>query len=200
MTTVVKIGPEDHGRPMSRAEIERSEYEEGYRYEIIDGRLYVSPQPDLPENVVEEWINEQLKRYSRRRPKVINYVSSKARVFVPGHLATTAPEPDQAAFWNFPLHLPVRKMRWQDVSPVLVVEILHRDDPAKDLVRNVALYFQVPAIKEYWVIDARDDPDRPTMLVHRRHGMSWRVIPVAFGEKYTTRLLPRLELILDPRR
>ena len=199
MATVVKIGPADHGRPMSREEFEGGDYAEGYRYEIIDGRLYVSPLPDLPENQVEEWINGKLKRYERRRPEVINYVTSKGRVFVPGRAAATTPEPDQAAYHAFPLHLPKRDVRWQDVSPVLVVEILHQDDPEKDLVRNVSLYFQVPSIKEYWVIDARDDADRPTMLVHRRHGKRWRVLPVAFGEVYTTRLLPDFELVLDPR-
>jgi Uma2 family endonuclease len=199
MATVVKIGPADHGRPMSLEEFESGDYEEGYRYEIIDGRLYVSPQPNLPENQVEEWLNEKLKRYARRRPEVINYVTSKARVFVPG-LAATTPEPDQAAYRNFPLDLPKREVRWQDVSPILVAEILHQDDPEKDLVRNVALYFLVSSIKEYWVIDAREDADRPTMLVHRRHGKRWRLIPIAFGARYTTRLLPGFELILDPRR
>lgn len=199
MATVVKIGPADHGRPMSLEEFEGGDYEEGFRYELIKGRLYVSPQPDLPENQVEEWINGKLKQYARRRPEVVNYVSSKARVFVPGLDATT-PEPDQAAYRNFPLHLPKRQVRWLDVSPLLVVEILHRDDPEKDLVRNVALYFQVPSIKEYWVIDAREDADRPTMLVHRRHGQRWRILPLAFGETYSTRLLPSFKLTIDPHR
>jgi hypothetical protein len=29
---------------------------------------------------------------------------------------------------------------------------------------------QVPSIREYWIIDGRDDPGRPVMLVHRRRG------------------------------
>lgn len=199
MATAVKIGPDDHGRPMSLEEFEGGDYDEGFRYELIDGRLYVSPQPDLPENQVEEWINDKLKQYARRRPEVVNFVSSKARVFVPGR-ETTTPEPDQAAYHDFPLHLPKRQVRWQDVSPLLVVEILHRDDPDKDLVRNVALYYQGPSIKEYWVIDARDDPDRPSLRVHQRYGRRWRVIDRAFGETYTTRLLPDFTLNVDPHR
>jgi Uma2 family endonuclease len=86
------------------------------------------------------------------------------------------------------------------VSPILVVEVLSSDDPDKDLVRNVDLYHQVPTIKEYWVIDGRDDPNRPTLLVYRRHGRKWRTYELAFGETYTTKLLPGFTLLLDPRR
>src|SRR5947209_2462440 len=116
MATVVKIGPVDHGRPMSLEEFEGGDYEEGYEYELIDGRLYVSPLPDLPENQIQEWLNDNLKEYAWRRPDVINYVSSGARVFVPGRPAATTPEPDQAAYHNFPVHLPRRQVRWRDVS------------------------------------------------------------------------------------
>jgi Uma2 family endonuclease len=201
MATVTKIGPADHGRPMTRDEFETGSYEEGYHYELIDGRLYVSPEANLPENRVEEWLSTELRWYARQHPDVINYVSSKARVLVPGRPGVTMPEPDQAAYRNFPRHLPVTELSWEDVSPVLVAEVLLEGDPEKDLVRNVELYLQVPSIREYWVIDARDDPDRPTMHVYRRRGRRWqRPIEVAPGETYTTRLLPGFELVLDPRR
>jgi hypothetical protein len=38
MGVLVKIGPADHGRPMSLEEFETERYEEGYKYEIIDGK------------------------------------------------------------------------------------------------------------------------------------------------------------------
>ena len=86
------------------------------------------------------------------------------------------------------------------MSPVLVIEIASEDDPAKDFVRNVRLYRQVPSIREYWILDNREDADRPTMQVHRRVGRRWRVLNLAFGETYTTRLLPGFKLLLDPHR
>ena len=62
------------------------------------------------------------------------------------------------------------------------------------------LYLQVPTIREYWIIDGRDDPDRPVMLVYRRRGSRWQnVIRVEAGETYETRLLPDFRLLLDPR-
>lgn len=91
-------------------------------------------------------------------------------------------------------------VRWQDVSPILVVEVLSEDDAFKDLIRNVELYLQVPSIKEYWLIDNREDPNRPAMRVYRRHGRRWRIIEVAFNERYTTKLLAEFELVMNPRR
>jgi Uma2 family endonuclease len=58
---------------------------------------------------------------------------------------------------------------------------------------------QVPSIREYWVIDPREDADRPTLLVFRRRGRRWqRTIPVPAGTTYATRLLPGFELLIDP--
>jgi Uma2 family endonuclease len=99
------------------------------------------------------------------------------------------------------LDLDLREVRWQDVSPLLVGEILSLDDPDKDLVRNVQLYLQVPSIEEYWLLDTRGDPNRPTMRVYRRHGAKWRSpIELSYGDTYTTKLLPGFQLLLDPRR
>lgn len=199
MSTALKLGPGDHGRPMTLDAFSAADGIEGYRYELIDGRLYVAPAPNVPENVVEEWIGRKLLLYSLDHPKVINYVSAKARVFVPRRKGTTNPEPDRAAYRDFPLDRSLRNIRWQKVSPVLVVEVLSAEDPEKDLVRNVELYLQVPSIAEYWVLDAREDPDRPSMRVHRRRGDQWEIVDLVYGEVYTTPLLPGFKLKLDPR-
>ena len=200
MATVLQMGPRDHGRSMSLDDFLAGDYQEGYQYELIDGKLYVVPLPNLPEDRVEKWIFSCLLFYSRERPEVINYVTDKARVFVPGSRRATTPEPDLAAYRGFPLDGPLRTLRWQDVSPLLVAEVVSLDDPDKDLVRNVPLYLRVPSIKEYWVLDPREDPDRPTMEVFRRHGPRWRTLRVSPGEMYTTKLLPGFKLLLDPRR
>lgn len=197
MATALKIGLLDHGRPMSLDEFLTGDYEEGYRYELIDGKLYVNPSPNVPESMVERWISLKLHDYSLDHLEIVNCVLLKSRVHVPGRRRTTIPEPDVAAYQGFPLDRDFRALRWQDLSPILVVEILSADDPAKDLVRNVELYLQVPTIREYWVLDARLDPNQPSMRVYRRHGRQWRILDVTPGATYTTRLLPGFELILD---
>ncbi len=68
MATVVKLGPNDHGRPMRRDEFEAGEYEEGFKYELIDGKIYGSPQPNAPEGWVEDWVSNKLREYARGDP------------------------------------------------------------------------------------------------------------------------------------
>src|SRR5207302_821737 len=114
----------------------------------------------------------------------------KARIFVPVQPPVTISEPDLAAYHDYPVRRGGRRLRWQQVSPILVGEVLSANDAHKDLIRNVQLYLQVPSIKEYWLLDGRENHDRPSMRVHRRHGKRWRIIDLASGERYTTPLLP----------
>jgi Uma2 family endonuclease len=198
-TVTQKIGPPDHGRPMTLDEFIRGDYQEGYQYELVDGRLYASPMPNLPQGRLENWIFLKLLGYSNDHPDILNFVYGKCRVFVPGRRRTTCPEPDVTAYHDFPLDTDFTTLRWQDVSPVLVVEVLSLDDPDKDLVRNVDLYLRVPSIKEYWLIDSRENPNSPSMTVYRRYGKGWRIIELAYGDHYATKLLPEFELVVDPR-
>jgi Uma2 family endonuclease len=199
MATAIKLSATDHGREMTLEEFLTRDYASGFHYELIDGRLYVSPLPDLPEDILEEWLYRKLIRYSEIRPEIINYVTNKARVFVPGQPRVTAPESDLAAYRDFPIGRPFRTLRWQNVSPILTVEVLAIDDPDKDFVGNVELYLQVPSIKEYWILDPREDAERPSMHVYRRHGKRWQKSEIHFGARFLTRLLPGFEPILDPR-
>ncbi len=200
MATMTKIGPADHGRPMALDDFLSSDGQEGYHYELIAGKLYVTPQPNAPQGRIEWWVFTKLLVYSLHHPDALNYVHPKARVFVSGGPEVTAPEPDVTAYRDFPLHLSLAEVQWQDASPVLVAEIVSVDDPDKDLVRNVALYLQVDTIREYWVFDNREDADRPSLTVYRRRGEKWqKPIRIHYGETYTTKLLPEFELLVDPR-
>jgi Uma2 family endonuclease len=198
MKTLLKFGPADHGRRVSDEEAESARYARGYKYEVIDGRLYVSPLPNQPHDWVERFLQRKLLAYAAAHPDIINEVVGKARVFVPGAQRTTSPEPDIAAYRNFP-HEKQPNVDWREVSPVLVVEVLGGEDDEKDLVRNVELYLRVPSIREYWVVDIRADAARPALLAHRRRAGRWSVKDVPFGSAYTTRLLPGLTLVIDPR-
>jgi Uma2 family endonuclease len=201
MATVLKLGPADHGRSMAGEDFQTAAWEEGYQYELIDGKLYVTPLPNAPQGRIEKWIYTKLDRYAEEHPEVINFVYNKARVIVSARPGVTNPEPDVAAYHGFPEAEALADLDWEDVSPILVVEVLSLDDPDKDLIRNVELYRQVPSIREYWILDTRASADRPTMLVYRRRGKSWqRVIELAFGDTYTTKLLPGFQLVLNPRK
>ena len=49
-----------------------------------------------------------------------------------------------------------------------MIEIVSKDDPDKDYVRNVDLYQRVPTILEYWVFDNLTEDNGPTLRVYRR--------------------------------
>jgi Uma2 family endonuclease len=197
-TTRMILGPNDHGREISEEEFESAEDQEGFRSELIDGRVYVSPIAELPHDSIERWLIRLLERYADDHPEAINYVSNKSEVFLPRRARPTRPQPDIACYADFPHHVPRRQRRWRDISPILVVEIVSDDTAMKDYGRNVELYEQVTSIREYWIVDQRPDPDYPSLRVYRRRGRGWqKPIDVAPGERYSTRLLPGFELVLD---
>lgn len=196
----LKFGPADHGRPVTADELAEAEYAEGFRYEVIDGRLFASALPNLPENYLETWLLQKLWAYAAGPLAPAGRVTTKARVFVPGRSGLTAPEPDLALYPDFPIGTPIPELRWQDVSPALVAELLVDSDPEKDLVRNVQLYLQVPSVLEYWVLDGREDAGEPTLTVRRRHRGRWVLTEVPFGESYSSKSFPGFELLVDPRR
>jgi Uma2 family endonuclease len=199
MTTILKLGPADHGRAITVEEARSAHWQEGYRYEIIDGRIYVTPVPNLPHDRILRWILNTVNDYSRQNPHILNYVTTNGKVIVPDRLGLTEPEPDLIAFRDFPLDSSMTEVQWEDLTPVLVVEILSEDDPEKDLERNVELYEEIASIREYWIFDPRADADRPTLSVYRRRGQRWqKPIPIAFGATYTTRWLPGFSLRVGP--
>jgi Uma2 family endonuclease len=200
MQTVLALGPADHGRAIHLEEFEHAHWQEGSRYELIDGRLCVSPVPNPLHDWIVVWINGLLCRYAEQHPTVINYVSTGSRVWVAKRPKATQPQPDVAGYHDYPLGEDQVVARWQDVSPLFVVEVVSEEDPNKDLVRNVELYELVPSIREYWIFDPRAQPTRPSLRVYRRRGQRWqRPKDFPFGSTYTTPLLPGLVLPVDPR-
>lgn len=193
-----KIGPKWDGRPISEWEFDAADFAPGYKYELIDGRIAVSAEPEPQENYLEKWIEKKLDRYAERHPDVLNYVTTKGRVYTPGQRRTTIPEPDITCYSQFPHRKATQDLGWHEVSPLLVVEVLVYGDPAKDLERNVKLYLQVPSIKEYWVVDGRDSAECPQFIQHRRVGQRWAVKIYPYGSKFRTKLLPGFTLTIDP--
>ncbi len=196
----IRLTPEWAGRDISLEDFDRADFQEGWRYELIDGRLEVFANPELPHDMVLEWIQGRLFAYRDAHREVINYVSGCCREFIPGRRQATCPEPDLAAYRDYPYRLPREMRRWQAFNPLLVVEVLSEDYRRKDLERNVTLYRHAPTLREYWIFDPRDAGDHPTLRVYRKSGpRSWqRPIDVAFGGTYTTALLPGFTLVVDP--
>jgi len=196
----LRLTPAWAGRDVTLEEFDGASGQNGWRYELIDGRIEVFPVPQPLHDFVVEWINDRLRAYRDAHREVINHVSGGSRVFIPGRRETTCPQPDLAAYRDYPTRWPRQTRRWQDMKPILVVEVLSERYHQKDLVRNVTLYKQAPSVKEYWILNPRDGGDHPTLRVYRKRGdRSWqKPIEVPFGGTYTTPLLPGFTLIVDP--
>lgn len=192
LATTLRLGPKDHGRAITDEDLEIADYRLGYDYEVIFGRLYVSPAPNPEHDVVEKHIYNQIYLYSLDHPDIVGYVTDRARVFVASEEKTTAPEPDLAVYAEGP------DDDWRTVGPFIVGEVLRGEDIDKDLFRNVDLYLRVPSIREYWVFDIRENPRRPTLLVHRRTRSGWDIRELAASDVYQTPLLPGLKLMISP--
>lgn len=196
----LRFGPADHGRPITDRQAESAEFVGGFKYEIIEGRLYVSPEPNFPEHFLENWIRDALGHYKTNHPEVINFIATKGRVFLPLATPATIPEPDIAAYANVPTDRPLRQTRWQILSPILVCEILVDGDLQKDLGRNPSLYLRVPSIQEYWVVNGAENPDEPSLIHYVRRGKRWAITTHPFGATFTPKVLPGFSLVIDPRR
>jgi Uma2 family endonuclease len=195
---MLRIGPHDHGRAMTYEEYLSGDYEEGYRYELIRGKLYVSPQPNPPHDAMSEYLDELLTMYKLQHRNIIKRLSSHARVFVPGERKTTCPEPDFSLYNDFARSL--QQQSWAPFSPFIVIEIVSKDDPDKDYVRNVELYQRVPTILEYWLFDNLDEEDGPTLRVYRRDSgdQAWTHADYGPTAIYATSLLPGFRLPVSP--
>jgi Uma2 family endonuclease len=199
-TAIRTIGPADAGLRMTWDEFSTADWEEGYRYELIDGRLVVAAAPNIEHDGYDEWIHSSLTIYKRSRPDIINHVSSNARIFIPNRPRVTVPQPDFAAYKDFPRdRVFTRQTHWRMVSPILVAEILSPDNADKDLFRNVELSEAVPSIREYWIVDGRGEMEEMIFRVCRKRGSKWqKPIDFGYGETYTTKLLPEFSLLIDP--
>lgn len=202
MQTILRLTPEDHGRRVSVEEWETAEaHSKLWKYEVIDGVIQVTPPPGFGHEVIAEWLHERFAFYRRERPDVVHHVFQRLAVRVPGRTDLTEPQPDLGLYRLPPSDVPPEDVRWHEIQPFLVVEIISAGTEEKDTVRNVDLYRQVPGIREYWIIDPRLGVYEPALTVYRRRGTRWqRPIEVAFGEIYETpRLLPGFALTVDPR-
>lgn len=189
------FGPADAGRAVQLDEFERAAFTHGFRYQLVAGRLLVTPAPNKPVAEVEDWFLDLLKAYAREHPERLRKVLARARIIARATGADTNVEPDVAAYreWAPAPQTPT----WEGVTPTLVVEVISGSRSTKDTVRNRAIYARVPSIQEYWIVDPRSET-APSMLALTRGGDDgWLEQDVPAGGTYRTPLLPGLVVELS---
>ena len=195
-----RIGPRDHGRVMTLEEYEQCYERDGCVAELIDGVLTVSPAPLKPHDIWKGFVADRLKAYAAGRSDIVNHISGDCEVIIPGRLGVTRPRPDIAAYKGFPtLEEAIAHPDWDDICPVLVVEIISRRRRSKDTRRNRHLYWLALGIAEYWIVDPRKDARQPLLVALRRKKdeADWVEQKIPFGKAYKTPTLPGFALNLE---
>lgn len=125
--------------------------DDGNRYELIEGELFVSRSPGLPHQLVLHYLQVELALYLRANP---------IGVIVPG---------PGTIFSNYDAVIPdiviIRHERWDSVTseqkvtgaPDIVVEILSpgAENRRRDLQVKRQLYAKY-GVAEYWIVDNED--------------------------------------------
>ena len=160
--------------------------DDGNRYELIEGELFVSRAPGIPHQRVLLNLEIALSEYLKNNP---------VGILVPGA---------GAVFSDYDAVIPdlvfVRKERWQDVTseqkiiraPDVVVEIISAgiENGRRDLSVKRQLYAKY-GVKEYWIVY----PEKSSILIFRLLEQKLQEIATLKGDdELTSPILPTFKL------
>lgn len=187
MATITRrIGPADHGQPLSFSAFLSAEFEDGWLYELARGVVDVTEVPGIPHGRVVNRISFLFLQYEYQHPGVIDYQASGSgcRIRVPGMQSDR--HPDYAVYLTPP---PTGKQPWTRWVPDLVIEVVSAGGERRDYIEKREEYLRI-GVREYWILDAA----KPEFLVLRRVGDVWNESVIPPGSIYQTPLLPGLEV------
>ncbi|MFN0136173.1 MAG: Uma2 family endonuclease [Phycisphaerae bacterium] len=194
------LGPGESGVASSAAQYARCIDAPGYRSEIIDGVVHVSPSPRRFHQAWSLDIAVALREFARRSPNVINHVATDNDVVIQHRPGPTRPRPDVTAYHNFPPRSQwLMNDDWTGVCPILVVEVLSKTRSRKDIERNRILYWAAGGIAEYWIVDPQLSPLKPklTVLVRGMGRHEWTEHAVPFGRTWKSSMISGLSVSLS---
>lgn len=125
--------------------------EDGNRYEVIEGELFVSRAPGLPHQLVITNILYQFMKYLERNPigRIVTtpgLILSRFSGVIPDLVFYSHARGDEI-IWNERLN----------AAPELVIEILSagRENISRDRVTKLRLYAK-HSVSEYWIVDSEN--------------------------------------------
>lgn len=163
--------------------------EDGKRYEIIDGKLYVSPAPRVRHQVVVGELHANLYNFLKGHPVGRVYLGP-CDVLLSLHDVV---EPDLLFVARGHEEI-LTELNLQG-PPDLVVEVLSPSNRRHDEVRKWRLY-ERSGVREYWIVDAAKGRIR---IFRQTTGSTFGPaveISAATGDALTTPLMPGLSLPL----
>ncbi|TGM95950.1 Uma2 family endonuclease [Leptospira dzoumogneensis] len=155
--------------------------DDGFRYDMVEGVLYVAPSPFYKHNSVQGDFIFSLRTFLKNDPLV--KIISDVDVFFPDGGDVLRPDislllPDNSADTR----------KWIEGVPDLIAEVLSFSTKTADLGRKANRYLKL-GVKEYWVLD----PDSSRVEIWENKGDKW--ILYSDGK---SRLFPGFQFGIDP--
>jgi Uma2 family endonuclease len=147
------------------AEMARALPDDGKRYEVLDGDLFVTPAPSLRHQTAAARLWARIDPYVRAQSLGLALMSPADIEFSPRRLV----QPD---VFVAPLTEKGRPRDWRDISSLLLaVEVISPSTARADRQRKRRIY-QAERVPEYWIIDLdarvverwRPDDARPEIV------------------------------------
>jgi Uma2 family endonuclease len=183
---VHEFGPDSAGLRMTPGEFDRAEFLEGWRYELINGVLVVSPIPLEQERDPNNELGYLLCLYRDTHPQGAALVATLTEQTVKTRKNRRRVD---RVIWA---GLGRRPRRGE--TPTICVEFVSegKRDRERDYEDKRDEYMEIN-VQEYWLIDRF----QRTLTVFSRRGRRVQKRVLREGQTYTTDLLPGFELPLD---
>jgi Uma2 family endonuclease len=179
-----EYGPRAAGISMTPAEFDHAEFVDGYRYELINGVLVVSPIPSPQERSPNDVLGHWLLLYKETHPQggTLNGTLFEQTICTPKNRRRA-----DRVIWAGLDHRP----RWTTETPTIIAEFVSsgKRNYQRDYEEKRDEYLAMK-VGEYWVIERFQRTMTVFTLV--RSEVKARVIQE--HEVYTTPLLPGFEL------
>ena len=176
-------GPKDNGILMTPEEFDDAEFKDGWRYELINGVLIVTPIPLEKERDPNEELGYWLRYYRDSRPQGRMFLVTLHEHTV--QVGRNRRRADRVVWVNF------NRVPAPDDAPTVIAEFVsrRRRDRKRDYEDKRDEYMAIN-VKEYWVIDRF----KRTLTVFTKSRGRIRERIIQENETYTTPLLPGFEL------
>jgi Uma2 family endonuclease len=185
---IVKVGPADHGKPMSLEDFDKAEAQAGHLYELSRGVIVVSDVPKRRHLSQVKELRRQITVYDLANPHIIDTIAGGGECKILIADFESERHPDLSIYkTSFLDHN--EETLWLTWIPEIVIEVVSLSSEQRDYFEKREEYLRY-GVKEYWIVDAASEE----LLVLRRSGNRWRPQTVVAPAKYTTRLLPGFEL------
>jgi Uma2 family endonuclease len=179
------FGPADNGILMTPEEFDHADFEDGWRYELVQGVLIVSPIPAEEECAPNDYLGGLLWMYQNQHPQGshLNMTMQERYVYI-GNNRRRADRLIWAGLGRKP-----RKKEQATIAAEFVSQ--RKRDRTRDYLTKRDEYLHA-GIKEYWVIDRFE---RSLTVFTLRNGQVHERV-VKGNRVYKTPLLPGFELPL----